>query len=690
MDEPGHYADLELRILARQGDGYPVEMTLDSEQEFGPGSLSAAELPWTPSADPAADGERLFRWLFADAALRAAWGEIRGRHPQRRVRLRIDAEAPELHAVPWELLRDLDAAAPDLAAADSTPFSRYLAGKWQPGHPILKRPLRVLVALADPAGLDEYGLAPLDVEAESETLRKAVDGLDVELTFLPPPCTLAAIEEALKDGYHVLHFFGHGAFDKTAGSAALFLAGDDGKVELAEDEAVAAMLARQLADTDAGRQDKLRLVFLASCQTAERSPAAAFRGLAPRLVAAGVPAVVAMQEPVPIDTARELARVFYRRLLDHGQVDLATNEARSSILTRDLPGAAVPVLFQRLRSGTLLARRGRITRAPEGFWPFLLEKIELGHCVPFLGPKVEAGLVTDGALLAERLAEKYRYPLPDAGGLATVAQFIALTDPALLTRDYLRLLQRSVFRHLDIEPDEEIKRRFHDVGLTDTLFELGWAEKVRELRESEIHHQLADFRLPLYVTTNAGGFMAAALAGQPGVEPRRDGPRWEPRPGSPQYVLDPSPSRERPVVFHLNGSDADEEQQRHLVLSTDDYLSHLVRLARDQSRCLPSNLIDGLSRHSLLFLGYELGDWNLRVLLHGLMKPIAHATGRRVNVAVQLEPIAGVSTEAAVAYLQRYLQQFHLDIYWGTPQEFVTELHERWRLEQGGISEDWS
>lgn len=103
MRETTHYADVEIRILARLGAAYPVEMTLNSEQEYGPGSLSTAELPWLPSADPAADGERLF------------------------------AGGAPIY---------------DLAAAAATPFSRYLAGKWQPGAPVFRRSLRVLVAIA--------------------------------------------------------------------------------------------------------------------------------------------------------------------------------------------------------------------------------------------------------------------------------------------------------------------------------------------------------------------------------------------------------------------------------------------------------------------------------------------------------------------------------------------------------------
>lgn len=114
------------------------------------------------------------------------------------------------------------------------------------------------------------------------------------------------------------------------------------------------MLGRLLIGVDNTAGKQLRLVFLAACESATRSPADAFRGLAPSIVRSGVPAVVAMQDLVAVETARAFSGAFYRQLMKHGLVDLACNEARAAILTRSLPGAAVPVLFMRLEMGVLL------------------------------------------------------------------------------------------------------------------------------------------------------------------------------------------------------------------------------------------------------------------------------------------------------------------------------------------------
>jgi len=148
------YADLEIRILPLEAEGFPVELTLDGQRQYARGYADAGFVPWTPSLSPEEDGRQLFEWLLGDAALRTAWAEVRGANPQRRIRLRIDAEAPELHGLPWEIMRapEGDTSLP-LAAGSSTPFSRYLAGPWEPGEAIPQRPIKIAVAIAAPDNL---------------------------------------------------------------------------------------------------------------------------------------------------------------------------------------------------------------------------------------------------------------------------------------------------------------------------------------------------------------------------------------------------------------------------------------------------------------------------------------------------------------------------------------------------------
>jgi hypothetical protein len=687
------YADVEIRILERQDKGYPVDLTVNFERQYQGLTLDPAQLPPPLSGNPQQDGEQLFQWFCADVNFVKAWAEVRGAYPNCRLRLRIDATAPELHALPWESLREVrdGQIAQDLAASVATPFSRYLAGTWQPGSPILTRPIRILGAIANPDNLaEQYKLQAVEIEHELALLQAATAGLAVELVVLPQPCTLTALGNALKAGIHILHFIGHGSYSQRTQEAALLMADEHNQVRLVKDSELAELLVRQLAATDVHNDDKLRLVFLASCQTATRSPADAFRGFAPRLIQAGVPAVLAMQDLVPVATARAFAQTFYQQLLQHGQVDLACNEARATVISDKLAGATIPVLFMRLRNGLLLTEPGQISRVQsrqpseqpvdqeEEFWQPLLRDIFYAKCIPFLGPQVLTGLLPDRSTLAARLAEEVYPGAPDQSNLVRVAQYAAINDPGGLRDNYLRLLQESLLRSLGLRLTRREQRQYADRGLSALTTQLQWSTKVRELDETEVHHLLAALELPLYITTNPDSFMTEALKAQ-GKTPRRVGLRWaKPQAGTPQWVLTPDPSADQPVVFHLAGFEGDLEQQQNLVLSEDDYMAFLVRLSRDQEQLLPSNLLTLLSTRSFLFLGYQLEDWEFRIILLSILKQIDPAV-RKMHVGVQLDPAHTVVEEKVRKYLELYLTRFNIAIYWGTPKTFMSELHNRWQ-----------
>ena len=673
-----HFADLEVRILPRREAGYPVEITFSGELEFPAGELDAAVLPWVPGVSAREDGERLFGLLFGDPRLQAAWNEARGHSPARRIRLRVDAEAPELHTVPWELLAEHRPGEPaqQLAATAGTPFSRYLAGAWRHGRAVIERPLRLLVAIAAPENLEESQLDPLDLELERRALEAALAEVEpgqLEVTFLPPPVTLAALEEAL-GGVHALHLVAHGRFAASSGRAALYLADADNRVAFTRDEDFIAMLQR--------RGEALRLVFLATCQSASRSPADAFRGLAPGLLAAGVPAVVAMQDRVEVAAARTFAGTFYRRLLRHGQVDLAANQARSALLTTEaeaaseLPACAVPVLFQRLRDSRLFGCRGQVLGPREaGFWTMLLENIADGECTPLIGPGALAGLLPSPGELAVSLARKYGYPFPDAESLPRVAQYVGTLDQTSLRRDLRRLCAAGFRAWHGLAPEPEDRRR----SLEETLRAAGWAELVAAQREGEIHHQLADLGLPLYLTTNLDSFMTLALEAQ-GRAPRREVLAWRGdagRSGDPLFDLEPPATAEEPVVLHLFGHDDDP---RSLVLTEDDHLDFLSRISRDHEYLLPAGVSAALARTTLLFLGYDLRDLDLKIILRGLLSHLDAAGWDRLHVAVQIDhhDAADATTEEIKRFLERYFGKAEVNVYWGSTQQFVNELHQRW------------
>ena len=293
--------------------------------------------------------------------------------------MRIDAAAPELHAIPWELLRD---AGPrfipqNLAASSATPFSRYLAGPWRSPPPVEERPIRLLVAIPDPTDLPTYGLDPVDVVAERQTILAACRNFSkrqLAITFLASPVTLAALETELRKGYHILHIVAHGISPPHGDPAILILANSANQAALITEDELAELFVRQ--------PGALRLAFLDACQGATRSPADAFRGFAPKLVAAGIPAVMAMQDLVPVETSRKFTGAFYGRLLQHGLVDLASNEARSTLLSEgEVQSWGIPALYSRVSDGLII----QPARPQPVFLPFLAALLVLAAALAAFG-----------------------------------------------------------------------------------------------------------------------------------------------------------------------------------------------------------------------------------------------------------------------------------------------------------------
>jgi hypothetical protein len=681
--------DLEIRIFARQerdeaAAAYPVEITLGEQQEFPRGYLGADVVPWVSSGAQADDGQKLFDTLFADPNLRSAWAEARGQAPQRRVRLRIDPTAAELHTLPWELLQQ-DAVV--LAAHADTPFSRYLPIALPWSGAVQERPIRVLVVISDPADLQaKYDLAPVDITVEKQTLETALADVgpdELQIDYLDAPATFERLEQALRgasgqaqQGYHVLHFIGHGAFSARRGQAALYLQDQQGNAQRVLDGELVSMVARQGV--------RPRLVFLAACQSATRSTSDAFLGLAPRLVGVGVPAVVAMQDVVTVETARKFSAAFYGQLLEHGVVDLAVNQARSTLLTAGRADAAVPVLFMRLKSGQLWGdeadARGQVlgSQNPRIFWSGLLRMLKQGRCTPIIGPRVRELWSPDPEEIARAWAAEHGYPFSDKHNLTRVSQYMASSAGEDFPRiELLSALQQSFVKRL---PEEIRPKISANTTLSDLVRSVGWQELVAHT-PNEVHRVLASLDLPLYLTINYDNFMTEALIAQ-GKQPTREICPWSDLlDGMPSlFEDDPNyePTPQSPLVYHLFGNDQEVDS---LALTEDDYLNFLVQVSAEMER-IPPYVWAALTNNALMFLGFSLRDWGFRVILRGLVAT-RHRRRRIRHVGVQLEPSNIEDVTAAHNFLQQYFQQAEINVYAGTLQQFMAELREQWEAANG-------
>lgn len=214
-----------------------------------------------------------------------------------------------------------------------------------------RAPLRILVAMARPAGLALPSAGDEEAAIRGAFAPLATKGLAT--LDVAPAVTPEILHERVSSSRHdVLHFVGHGSYDEDARVGSLLL--EDGR------GGARAVDSRTLREILSGRG--LSLVFLNACETGRGSRADFNRGVAPSLVAGGIPAVVANQYSVLDAAATAFASQLYAALARGQSLGNAAREARVAVrysLPSESIGWAVPVVY---------ARDPRLTlcRPPEG------------------------------------------------------------------------------------------------------------------------------------------------------------------------------------------------------------------------------------------------------------------------------------------------------------------------------------
>jgi len=319
----------------------------DLEQGYGPypASLDMDTLR-ALEGQAAAYGQALTSALFADARLAAAFAAERGRAEGQgvplRVRLLLSNGAGAL-GLRWELLGDPQSGIP-LSLGRGVYFSRYLLPEGGASAPLPARraALRALAAAANPSNLGSYQLERIDAAKELERAERGLSPIRVERLPSAPGdlCTLERLASRA-EGADILYLACHGAYRRKVTS--LFLEGEDGKVKRATGEELCLRLGQL--------EDPPRLVALAACESAGPGTGEALSTLGMMLVAAGIPAVVAMQGPVSAVTLDLFLPRFFKELAQDGRIDRAMAAAR--LVASEQPDWWAPALFMRLRSARL-------------------------------------------------------------------------------------------------------------------------------------------------------------------------------------------------------------------------------------------------------------------------------------------------------------------------------------------------
>jgi len=283
-------------------------------------------------------------------------------------------------------------------------------------------------------------------------------------------------------------------------------------------------------------------------------------------------------------------------------------------------------------------------------WEALVDSIGAGECTPFLGAGVSWPVLPTGGQLARSLASDFRYPLVDDSNLPRVGQYLATTRAPLFPK---RRIAKRIIEKEGEAPDF--------------------------LDPSDPHGILASLGLPVYVTTNWDSFMTMALRARR-REVTQEVSRWNDDVVYEAGAFDAiSPSPERPLVYHLHGHAGIPSS---MVLTEDDYIDFVACLARDLAAVVPATVQAALARHSLLFVGYSLTDWNFHVLLRLLTSSLAMRSPQHLHISVQIpnsDLIAKDREDDAKQFIAGYLEPSNVRIHWGEAQPFLCELRDRYR-----------
>lgn len=597
-----------------------------------------------------------------------------------RVCLRIGPTALELHALRWELLADpesLNAAQPrSLANSERTLFSRFMASNdWRPVRLRPKSDLRALVAVASPSDSDRYNLAEIDVEVEIRRAQEALGDIPVEVAGRDEPLTLDLLLEKLRGsveepGVDLLYLACHGLLSRK-NVPHLLLQDEDGKTARVEGEA----LAQGIAEL----QHPPRLAFLASCESARRENTsadsegrqAAESALAPRLADAGIPALVAMQGRISMETVDRALPTFFRELVKDGQIDRAMAVARAKV--RDRHDAWMPALYTRLKRGQLWYvpgfEGGDFTK-----WKAIASNVNCGDFIPILGPEVGEHIYGSPREVARKLSERHGFPLAphETSDIAKVAQYLAVDQSSKFARD-------------------QIVKQFHRqlLGRTPDLAEHNGKSfpklldaRVEGLAPDDPFRILADLPASIYVTTSGDPLLLKAIRANQ-REPTALLGEWRPtaesHPQRPTY--EGEPTKDEPIVYHVFGVLGKESS---LVLTEDDYFDYLI--AMSEYKLLPAVIRGNITRSSLLFLGFHLNDWTFRVLFRMIMTLSGSGhLNKYAHVGVQVDPSENDLLD--VERTRKYFEQYYgssptmpsISIYWGTAGDFLKELQQQLR-----------
>lgn len=311
-------------------------------------------------------GQTLYKTLFPprgelEGFLQSALRIAETKNTQLHIQLMFEADSVKrsrLADYPWELLHD----GTQFLAHHQVTFSRYIAHNTVP--PNLSPTEQINVLLVSSAAFDsEQKLEKLS-KHEQQAIRRGLEKAKgyIKLSQLKYS-TFKYLRTYLTEhrgtqAPHVLHFDGHGLYGKRCpneqcrtihkgikvtqckscntklheAQGYLVFENEDGSPDYVSAEELGTLLRTTSFGDGAGEPQNITLAVLSACQSGMSVIGdSVFNGIAQNLISHRVPAVVAMQYSVTVDSATKFAEQFYRSLGQKNSLAVAVSQGREAM-----------------------------------------------------------------------------------------------------------------------------------------------------------------------------------------------------------------------------------------------------------------------------------------------------------------------------------------------------------------------
>jgi SIR2-like domain len=226
----------------------------------------------------------------------------------------------------------------------------------------------------------------------------------------------------------------------------------------------------------------------------------------------------------------------------------------------------------------------------------IARKVAQGQCILFLGSAIHC---------APPNGSSYIYPIEKRPVLGNELSRYLAKQSGFLNDDYFKDHDPTDLQRVSQHHEYKLFRK----GLIDEVVNLVHTQK----EPSPVLHMLAELPFPLVITTNYDQLFEQALA-RAGKSPHKSiySPNKHRKPADCERTLDP----QRPFVLKIHG---DVEDPASIVITDEDYIQFVLRMGdKVPYNPVPENVRYYLQTSPILFVGYSLKDYNLRLLFKTL------------------------------------------------------------------------